>query len=158
MYLILPNLERRMLHNTSGEHFHCCALLLKHIFLMSKLKSQIAFCDLCPSYTAWHYQEGFWSSIFVAAHQAVLFTNLSLGLLFAKAEQVQLLQPLLVSHELPASCHFGSPPLDLLQFLPIPLQLGAQTRHNITDGISPEPSTLLIAGHQWDIKPLITLL
>lgn len=98
-----------------------------------------------------------WVSMFVAAHQAILVTSVSLSLPSTKAEHVQLPQPLLVSRELPVSCHFGSTPLDLLHFLPIPLQLEAQTRHTVTDGISP-PNALFIADHRLDIKPLITSL
>lgn len=90
---------------------------------MFRLKPQISFCDLSPSYSAWHYQEGFGSSVFVAAHQVLLVTSLSVSLVSRKAGQTQLPWLFLVSHELPTLCHFGSPPLHLLQFLPILLQL-----------------------------------
>lgn len=90
---------------------------------------------------SWHYQEGFTFSIFVAAQQDILVISLSASLFSADAKQAQLPQPLLVSHKLAASGHFGSPPSGPLLLLSIPLQLGTQTRHRIPDGTSPEPST-----------------
>lgn len=102
---------------------------------MFRLTPQTSFCDLSPSCSAWHYQERFGSSVFVAAHQVLLVASLSLRLVSRKSGQIQLPWPLLVSYELVTSCHFGSPPLHLLQFLPLLLQLEPKPDTKSTDGM-----------------------